>query len=160
MRFPQRASPRRRSKRDVREPIGRSRRCCGVAMDSYAKTTRSGRNTRAMRHVSRVATDNFPRKSTWPAETKPMMAKQVDCAPRWQCRLGYFSGGVGRPYRKKTNERENSERSADSAELPLSFGRWPFPHSVDTQPNDKQKSGRHCRMGGADCVFASPHSTT
>ena len=74
---------------------------CGVAMDSYAKTTRSGRNTRAMRHVSRVATDNFPRKSTWPAEPKPMMATQVDCAPRRQCRLGYFSGGVGRPYRKK-----------------------------------------------------------
>ena len=82
-------------------------------MDSYAKTTRSGRNTRAMRHVSRVATDNFPRKSTWPAETKPMMAKQVDCAPRWHCRLGYFPAELAAHTEKKTNERENSERSAD-----------------------------------------------
>ena len=55
---------------------------------------------------------NSPREGNWQAEAEPIMANQSDHASRRQCRLGYFSGGVDRPYGKKTSVRETSERSA------------------------------------------------
>ena len=81
-------------------------------MVTYEETRRSERNIWTMRHSGGVAMDLFPREWSWQAEEKPSMANQLDHPPRWRCRLGYFSGGVDRPYGKKTNERETSKRGA------------------------------------------------
>ena len=43
------------------------------------------------------------------------MANKLGHALRWRCRIGFFPGRVGRPYGKKTNERERFGRSAVSA---------------------------------------------
>ena len=56
-----------------------------------------------MRYLGRVAMGNSPRERNWQAETEPIMANQLGRAPRRQCRLGYFSGGVDRTDGKKTN---------------------------------------------------------
>ena len=77
-------------------------------MATYEDTDRSGRKICTMRHFSRVAMDKFPGELTCRPEEEPIKANQLDRAPRRQCRLGYLSGGVGRPY-----GREN--------ELPRSF---------------------------------------
>ena len=88
-------------------------------MATYEETTRSGRQICTPRYFGRAAMDNPPRGSTSQAEGDSIMANQVGHAPRWQCRLGYFSGGVGCPNVKKTNARETSERSAALGEPPL-----------------------------------------
>ena len=103
LRFPPRTFPRRWAKSDVRQPIKRTRRSCGVAIVTYETTNRSGRKICTMRHFSRVAMGNSPRDLTWQAGKGPIMANQVDHAPRWHCRLGYSSGGVDRPYGETTN---------------------------------------------------------
>ena len=72
-------------------------------MATYEETNRSGRKICAMRHFSRVAMDNSPRELTWQADQEPIMANQMDHAPRWHCRLGYFPGGADLPYGEKTN---------------------------------------------------------
>ena len=53
-----------------------------------------------MRYLGSVAMDNSPRELTCRAEKEPIMANQLGRAPRRQCRLGYLSGGVDRPYGK------------------------------------------------------------
>ena len=91
------------AKSDVRQPIKGSRRFCRVAMATYEDTNRSGRKICTMRYLGRVAMDNSPRELTCRAEKEPIMANQLGRAPRRQCRLGYFSGGVDRTDGKKTN---------------------------------------------------------
>ena len=103
LRFPPRTYPCRKVKSDVRQPIKRNRRSSGVAIATYEETNRSGRKICTMRHFSRVAMDNSPRELTWQAEKEPIMANQLDNAPRRYCRLGYLSGGVDRPYGEKKN---------------------------------------------------------
>ena len=72
-------------------------------MATYEGANRGGRKICTMRHLGKVAMGNLPRELTCRAEKEPIMANQSDPAPRWQCRPGYFSGGVDRPYGKKTN---------------------------------------------------------
>ena len=90
--FPAQAVRKRRSLTKQEAPTLLRSRHCHTRENSPKRT-----NTRTMHHVSRVAMDTFPRESTWPAEKKPTMATQVDRVSRWQCRLGYFPGGVDRP---------------------------------------------------------------
>ena len=101
--FPPQIYPRRLAKSDVRQPIKGSRRFCGVAIVTYEDTNRSGRKICTMRYLGSVAMDNSPRELTCRAEKEPIMANQLGRAPRRQCRLGYFSGGVDRTHGKKTN---------------------------------------------------------
>ena len=103
LRFAPQIYPRRLAKSDVRQPIKGSRRFCRVAMATYEDTNRSGRKICTMRYLGRVAMDNSPRELTCRAEKEPIMANQLGRAPRRQCRLGYFSGGVDRTDGKKTN---------------------------------------------------------
>ena len=72
-------------------------------MATYVNTGRSGRTICTMRYLGRVAMDNSPRELTCRAEKEPIMANQLGRAPRRQCRLGYFSGGVDRTDGKRTN---------------------------------------------------------
>ena len=103
LRFPPQIYRRRGAKSDVRQPIKRSRRSCGVAVATYEDTNRSGRKICTMRYLGSVAMDNSPRELTCRAEKEPIMANQLGRAPRRQCRLGYFSGGVDGTDEKKTN---------------------------------------------------------
>ena len=100
---PRRTSLCRPAKSDVHEPIERSWRYCGVAMATYEETTRSVRAICTMCYFGKVAMDISPWESTCRAGKEPVMANQLDHAPRWQCRLGYFPGGVDRPYGQKTH---------------------------------------------------------
>ena len=90
-------------------------------MATFEETRRSGRRGFTMRHCGRVAMGNFLRESTGKAENEPIMANQVDHAPRWQCRLRYFAGGIDGTYGKKTNVRETPERSAALGESSRKF---------------------------------------
>ena len=72
-------------------------------MTPFDETSPSGRNICTMRYFGRVTMHICPVESTWQAEKEPIMANQVDHAPRWQRGLGYFSDGVDRPYGKTTN---------------------------------------------------------
>ena len=101
--FPPADLPVQGAKSDVRQPIKRSRRSCGVAVATYEDTNRSGRKICTMRYLGSVAMDNSPRELTCRAEKEPIMANQLGRARRRQCRLGYFSGGVDRTDGKKTN---------------------------------------------------------
>ena len=103
LRFPPRPHPCRGAKSDVREPIRRNRRSCGVVMAAYEDTNESGRKICAMRHFNRVALDNSPRVLTWRAEQEPIAASQLDHAPGCQRRLDHFSGRVDLPYGMQTN---------------------------------------------------------
>ena len=76
---------------------------------------------------------NSPRERNWQAEAEPIMANQSDHASRRQCRLGSFSGGVDRPYGKKTNLRETSERSAVLRESLRVIDAAVFSHSGGTE---------------------------
>ena len=60
LRFPPRTYPRRRAESDVRQPIKRSRRSCGVAVATNETTNRSGRKICTMRYLGRDAMDNSP----------------------------------------------------------------------------------------------------
>ena len=72
-------------------------------MTPFDETCPSGRNICTMRYFGRVAMHICLGESTRQAEKEPIMANQVDHAPRWQRGLGYFSDGVDRPYGKTTN---------------------------------------------------------
>ena len=103
LRFPPRTYPRRGAKSDVREPIRRSQRPCGVAISTYEDANRSGRKICTLRHFSRVAMDNSPRGLTWRAEQEPIVASQLDHAPRCQRRLDHFSGRGDLSYGEETD---------------------------------------------------------
>ena len=60
LRFPPQIYRRRGAKSDVRQPIKRSRRSCGVAVATYEDTNRSGRKICTMRYLGRDAMDNSP----------------------------------------------------------------------------------------------------
>ena len=79
LRPPSRTFPGRGPKSDVWQPIQRNRRSCRVAMDK------------------------FPGELTCRLEKEPIMANQLDHAPRRRRRLGHFCGGVGHPYEEATN---------------------------------------------------------
>ena len=102
-RFPPQTSPRRGAKSDVRQPIKRGLCSCRVAIATYEETHRIGRKICTMRYLGIVAMDNSPRVLTCRPEEEPIMANQLGRAARLQCRFGSLSGGVGRPYGKKTN---------------------------------------------------------
>ena len=64
LRFPPQIYRRRGAKSDVRQPIKRSRRSCGVAVATYENTNRSRRKICTMRSLGRDAMDNSPWVST------------------------------------------------------------------------------------------------
>ena len=72
-------------------------------MAPLEQTCRSGRNICTMRYVGTVAMDICPGESTCRWGKEPIMADQVDHAPRWQCGFGYLSDGVDRPEKQKTS---------------------------------------------------------
>ena len=128
-------------------------------MATYEDTNRSGRKICTMRSLGRDAIDNSPWVLTWQEGQKPTMANQVDRAPRRQCRLGYFSGGVDRPYGKKTNMRETSERSAVLRESLRVIYAAVFSHSGGTEAKGGEIGGRRCYFSRVGSVFAPPEST-
>ena len=87
------------------------------------------------------------------------MANQSDHASRRQCRLGSFSGGVDRPYGKKTNLRETSERSAVLRESLRVIYAAVFSHSGGTEAKGGEIGGRRCYFSRVGSVFAPPEST-
>ena len=153
LRFPPRTYLCRRPKSDVREPAKRSRRSCGVAMSTYKETNRIGRKIRTARYSGRVALGNSPLEFKRRAEKEPIMANQSDHAPRSRRRLGSFSGGVDRPYGKRTSVRETSERSSALAHSPRIFS-----HPGGAGAKGDEIVGRRCRVGRADSAFATPDS--
>ena len=102
---------------------------------------------------------NSPRERTWQVEAEPIMANQSDHASRRQCRLGSFSGGVDRPYGKKTNMRETSERSAVLRESLRVIYAAVFSHSGGTEAKGGEIGGRRCYFSRVGSVFAPPEST-
>ena len=125
--------PAQEKKSDVRHPVRRSRRSCRVAIAPFEGTNRSGWEICTMRHFGRVAMGNSPRELTWQADQEPIMANQMDHAPRRHCRLGYFPGGADLPYGEKTNYREASERSAALRDSPRIFKRY-LPSQAERRP--------------------------
>ena len=109
-----------------------------------------------MRYLGRLTLGNSPRGVIWKAQKEPIMANQSDRAPRWQCRLGYFSGGVDRPYGKKTNLRETSERSAALGDSPRIIYAAVFPHSGGAETKGDGLVWRRCRFGRDGSVFVPP----
>ena len=87
------------------------------------------------------------------------MANQSDHASRRQCRLGSCSGGVDRPYGKKTNMRETSERSAVLRDSPRVIYAAAFSHSGGTEAKGGEIGGRRCYFRRVGSVFAPPEST-
>ena len=87
------------------------------------------------------------------------MANQPDHASRRQCRLGSFSGGVDRPYGKKPNMRETSERSAVLRESLRVIDAAAFSHSGGTEAKGGEIGGRRCYFSRVGSVFAPPEST-
>ena len=87
-------------------------------MATFEETRRSGRSICRIRYFGRVATDVWLRRLARRAGREPNMANQVDRAPRWQCGFGYLSGGADRRYRKTTNLRGTSQRSATLSGCP------------------------------------------
>ena len=82
--------------------------------------------------------DYFPRELTCRAEKEPSMASQLDHAPRRQCRLGYFSGGVDQPYGGTTDRLETSEGGAVVGESSRKFPWW----NSSTQADRKQSEAK------------------
>ena len=103
-------------------------------MATFEGTSRGGREIRAMRYFSRVAVDNFPRKSARKVGEGPTMANHVDCAPRRRRRPGYFFGGVDCRYGQKTSAPETSGRSAGSGDARRIFTWRYFPSQATCKP--------------------------
>ena len=64
LRLPPQICRRRGAKSDVRQPIKRSRRSCGVAVATYEGRNRSGRKICTMRYLGRDAMDDSPTELT------------------------------------------------------------------------------------------------
>ena len=141
LRSPPRTYPCRRAKSDVREPIKRGRRSWGVAMATYEDTNRSGRKICTIRYLRRAAMDSFPRKLTCRAEKEPSMASQLDHAPRRQCCLGHYSGGVDRTYGETTGGLETSDSVAVVGESARKFTRWNSSAQADRKPRGAKYPG-------------------
>ena len=96
-------------------------------MATYEGANRGGRKICTVRSFGRVAMDHSPRVLTWQAAKKPTMANQVDRAPRRQCRLAHFPGGVDRPHGNKANVRETPARRAALCDFTRISSRRYFP---------------------------------
>ena len=132
-------------------------------MATYKDTNRSGRKICTMRHFSRVAMDSSPLVLTWRAGEKPTMANQVGRAPRQQCRLGYFPGGVDRPYGNKANVREIPTRRAALRDSPRMLSRRYFPSLAKRRPTGDEIAGqrwyrRPARVGASSREKKTNHS--
>ena len=100
-------------------------------MSTLEETNQSWRTICTMHYFCRVAMDGCPRKLTSRSEKKPITPNQLDQAPRWRCRVGYFSSGVDRLYRQKTRWRATSGRGAALCDSPRIFTRWHFLTQAD-----------------------------
>ena len=92
------------------------------------------RGRKRMRYFERVAMDNFLRELTCRGEKEPIMASQLDHAPRRQCRLGHFSGGVDRKYGETTDGLETSEIGAVLGKSSRGFSRRNSATQADRKP--------------------------
>ena len=110
-----------------------------------------------MRYFGRVAMGNFPQEFNWHAENEPIMANQVDHAPRWRCRLGYFSAGVTGQTERGQMRAKLLNAAAFWATL-LGFNVAVLFHSGGPRTKREEKNGRGCRFGRVGSVLATPDS--
>ena len=117
-------------------------------MVTDGETTRSGQQISTMRHVGWVAMNISPAEWRRRAKQKSIMAKQLDQAPRWQLRPGYFPGGVGRKYGQTKKERGTSES--------VTVCRAAIYYSAGTRKKRGEIVERRCHFGRVGSVFDPP----
>ena len=130
--------------------------CAAVLSHLGGTETKGGEVVGRRCYFSRVGSVVALPESTRRAETKPIMANRVGRAPRWQCRFGYLSAGVGCPYGELPNFRTLRRPGRVFSDLyPAAF--FSFRRSAAYKCGKQVARRRFFEKVGS--VFASPEST-